>query len=122
VGSLQCSPDLLAELKVRREEEYEREWVKQGWGNNGRRGRDGGGKRKEVGIHPTRGPRLLFSRGCPYDNKHPGSDVRTRTPTNNATAFVALANLRYINALNNNNNNNNNCKTICNSYTANVPE
>jgi len=41
VGS---SPDLLAEFKGRRKEELGSEWVKQGWDNNRRRGRDGGGK------------------------------------------------------------------------------
>jgi len=37
-------PVFLVKFKGRRIEEYGREWVKHGWSNNGRRGRDGGGK------------------------------------------------------------------------------
>ena len=56
--------DLLAKFKWRRKEE----WVKHGWSNSGRRGRD----RREKGsglvstIHPTWRPLRLFSRGCAY--------------------------------------------------------
>ena len=28
------------------------EWVKRGWGNNGRRERDGGEEKKGIDIHP----------------------------------------------------------------------
>ena len=38
---------VLAQLKGMRKEEYGRECVKHGWNNNGRRGRDGGGKTRE---------------------------------------------------------------------------
>jgi len=37
-------PDLLAKLEGRRKEQQERKWMKQGWSNNGRGERDGGGK------------------------------------------------------------------------------
>jgi len=42
----QCGrrPDLLAKLEGRRKEQQERKWMKQGWSNNGRGERDGGGK------------------------------------------------------------------------------
>jgi len=42
------------------DDEYGREWVKHGWGNNGRRGRDGGGKERGSASTPPK----LFSRGC----------------------------------------------------------
>jgi len=41
VESLQCSPELLTEFSVRSKEEQGQKWVKHGWSNNGRRGRDG---------------------------------------------------------------------------------
>jgi len=43
----------LVNYKGRRKEEQGREWVKHGWSNNGRRGRDGGGKRKESVYPPA---------------------------------------------------------------------
>ena len=46
-----ASADLLAEFKGRWKEEQERECVKHGWSNNGRRGRDGG--KKERGSTST---------------------------------------------------------------------
>jgi len=71
VGS---SPDLLAEFKGRRKEELGREWVKQGWDNNRRRGRDGGGK-GGICTHPTSGPLQLFSRGCACVSEHVRSEI-----------------------------------------------
>jgi len=67
VGSLQCFPDPLAEFKGERIEGKGREWVKQEWSNNGRWGKEQRKKRKEIGIHATRGPLQLFSRGCAYN-------------------------------------------------------
>jgi len=46
-------PPDLAKFKGRTKEEYGREWVKHGWSNNGRRGKDGGGKGRRISIYPT---------------------------------------------------------------------
>jgi len=64
---VESRPDLLARLKGRRKEEYGREWVKHGESNNGRRGRDGGGKGRGSASTPREVPSNFSAVVAPID-------------------------------------------------------